>query len=453
MGKHVVVIGGSAAGLAATLAAKREKPETSITVFDEDPYIPYRRPNIAGIVEGVFRNVKDLQVFLRDLRRLGVKVVNNAKVIEINHNSKVLKVKLPTGVEKVNYDTLVLATGAEAIKQDVEGVHLKGVFTFRKLSDALKISKYVEGKNVKKAVVIGASFVALLLTEALVKRGIKVGIVVRSRVLRKMLEPVQSIIVEKYLAKEGVEVYKGVVLEKILGKKYVEKTVLSSGEAVKTDIVVFAIGAKPSIKLAEKIGCKIVGNILDVDKHMETSISGIYAAGDCTYSWDLITESKTYIPNATVASIYGKVAGLNALGLNIEAPSVLRIQFEKILGLNIVTCGYTGEEAKKIGLNAKTVDLTEELKKVFKLWKNRILNIMVTVNGKGKVIGVEAIGLNNITSLTYPYIYAIKEKMVLNEISKLHPPIPSMVKTITLPATIFTSQYLRKTLDLGKTYR
>ena len=425
MNKSIVIIGSSIAGMTAAIAAKDTCPQCSVTVLDEDLDMPYRRPSITSILEGTTRDIEDIAIYHDSARELGIKILRGFKAIDLNASNQVLKVmKIDGSTSEITYDVLILATGAKVSKLDIEGVNLKGVFTFRSAKDALDITKYIE--HHKKVVIIGASFTALLTAEALIKRGLKISMVVRSRVLRRLVEPSTSDIIESYLKKVGVNLLKKVTVEKIIGENKVEKVLLSDGRIIDADVVIFAIGSKPRVDLAMKAGTRIVQGVIDVNKFMETSIPNIYAAGDCAYSWDLITGNKIYVPTATTASTFGKVAGLNAVGKSIEAPKIIRIQYERFLDLEIISAGYTSDEAIAVGLPAKHMDLTNEIIRRYNLWRTNIIKLDVTLGSKDRIIGVRVIGLHNSRLFAYPFIYAIAKGLKLSDVlEKLHPTIPA----------------------------
>jgi len=431
MSRSVVIIGSSIAGMSAAIAAREACPQCPVTVLDEDPHMPYRRPSITSILEGTIRDIPDISMYRKAIENSRVKVLRGFKAIDIDPVNQVLKIAKPDGSKaKIYYDSLVLATGAEASKQNIEGVDLRGVFVFRNAKDALEINEYA--KYSKKAIIVGASFVALLLTEALIRKGLKVLMVVRSRVLRKLIESQASDIIENYLRRIGVEILKGVTIKKIMGKRRVEGAILSDGRSIDSDMVIFAIGSIPRTALATKLGSRVIRGVIDVDNYMQTSVPNVYAAGDCAYSWDLITGNKVYAPTATIASTYGKVAGLNAAGKLMEAPKIIRIQYERFLDLEIISIGYTSDEARAMNLSAKCMDLTDEFKKEYSLWRANVIKLDVTMRGKDKVIGTEIIGLHNSRVFAYPFIYAITKGLKLSEIlEELHYPIPSLSAKFT----------------------
>ena len=425
MSKHIVIIGASAAGLAAATRIKKESPDSRVTIIDKDANMPYRRPSITGIIEGTL-DLSDIAIYSREIESLGIKLFKGSRVSKIIPSRSVIKVVNPNGSEDIiNYNSLIIATGAEARFPSVEGSNLNGVFIIRKAEDAIKISKYLEQS--RKVAVVGAAFVALLVTEALVRRELKTYLIIRSRVLRRLVGESASEVIEKYLQSGGVILVKGVTVSKIVGDKKVEKISLSDGSTINVDCLIFAIGANPETELASEAGIKTEHGIIDVDRYMETSVSGIYAAGDCSFSWDSITKSKVYNPIASIASSSGEIAGLNAIDKHVEAPYSLRFQYEKILGLEIITAGYTYEECKKSEISAEYKDLSEEIKEQYPLWRSRILKMDVVTRGKGEILGFQIIGRENARMFASPFLSAMLEDLKLEDALKLlNAPIPSL---------------------------
>jgi NADPH-dependent 2,4-dienoyl-CoA reductase/sulfur reductase-like enzyme len=248
------------------------------------------------------------------------------------------------------YDFLVMATGAEAIRLDIPGRDLEGVYVFRDLTDALKMKSYLNEKGCKKAVLIGAGYIGMEMCEALRSLGIEVKVMdILPRPTVRWDAEFTKMIVEE-LAKNQVEFLpetKPLAIEK--GKEYRLKLQTSGGE-MDADLVLMGVGTKPNTALAKSMGLALGGSgAIKVDFRQKTSRDGVYAVGDCCEVFHKVAGRWVYIPLGDVANKQGRVAGQNIGGYPAEFPGVVGAQAFKVFNLEVAATGLTEEEAAKYG--------------------------------------------------------------------------------------------------------
>jgi NAD(P)H-nitrite reductase large subunit len=226
----------------------------------------------------------------------------------------------------------------------VEGRDLEGVFTFTKLDDVKEIRKYLEERNVEKAVVIGGGLIGLKATEALMELGIKITIVeLADRILGLTLDKKASSILQSALEREGVRVITGNTAQELRGRGKVEEVVLRSGEVIPANIVLFAIGVSPAVDFLSGSELKINRGVL-VNERMETNIPNIYAAGDVVELDNILMGRKQVIAIWPNASDGGKVAGENMLGGESEFRGSFPMNSVEICGIPTISMGITEPE-------------------------------------------------------------------------------------------------------------
>lgn len=411
---RIVVVGGGTAGLTAADAAKRTCPDSKVTILGEEPFT-YRRPALTSIIEGEIKEPKQISIFPQTyLSSLNVEMRAGVRVVEIDSRNNLVKHTNSRGsTETVNYDRLILATGGYATKPILEGVDKAGVFTFRTFHDALEISRWAE--KVSSATVVGAGFIGLLAAEALAKRGLDVNLLARSRTLRRILEADLAKTIQSAAGRHGVKVLTGVSIEKIGGGDHVEWVETSAGK-VYSDLVVFAIGVKPSTELAEAAGVSVGKFGITINERMQTSIEDIYAAGDCIEVVELITQRKAYLPIGSLAAAEGKIAGSNSAGGSIESKGFLRAQDEELFDLHIVSIGHATESAREANLKAEAVDITTP--RSYSLRGIRGLQAKFILNADNDLIGAQLItSRHDLLAKSYPPILLnlIREETNLTE--------------------------------------
>jgi NADPH-dependent 2,4-dienoyl-CoA reductase/sulfur reductase-like enzyme len=362
--KRIVVIGGSAAGMMAAISAAKQDPTAEVTVVTGDR-IPYRRPAIPALIAGYITTPAGAKVFSPEtLARYNIKLICPAEATNIDPKSKAISILFNGKEEKLVYDAAVLAAGASPLIPKIPGSDKKGVCTFTTYEAAAEIVETVSGersrtaKNADSAVVIGAGFIALEIAEALMHKGLDVYFNVRSRILRKLLEPEVSDFLTKKFERQGLKMLTGEEISEIGGADRVEY-VLHKGGKIAANLVVVGTGVKPSIALAEKCGIELgQTGAIKVDNYLQTSIKNIYAAGDCAESPDLGTGRFIYSPVGSIGASAGKIAGANAAGAKEKTKGFLRAQADQILGLQIFSIGHSTTSAEELGLKVKVHNLS-----------------------------------------------------------------------------------------------
>jgi NADPH-dependent 2,4-dienoyl-CoA reductase/sulfur reductase-like enzyme/nitrite reductase/ring-hydroxylating ferredoxin subunit len=302
--KSVVVIGGGAAGSAAVEMLRRCDYKGSITVIDPDESAPYDRPNLSK--DYLAGNAPEDWIPLRPpgfYERHGVRIVR-AEASRIDTARRVVV----AGKEEIAFDRLLLATGAQPIELPIPGSRLPSVHYLRSLADSRKIIKAIEGK--RRAVVIGASFIGLEVAASLRAREIEVHVVAPETVpLERVLGTKLGEFIRSLHAEKGVQFH--------LGRKPASVTergvALDDGSSIDADLVVFGVGVRPRLELAESAGLKVDRGVV-VSTQLETSVAGIYAAGDIARFPDARTGEPIRIEHWVVAQRMGQAAARNMLG-------------------------------------------------------------------------------------------------------------------------------------------
>jgi len=358
--RKIVIIGGSAAGMMAAIAAAKENPDADITVLTQDQ-LPYRRPAIPALIADYITGPEGARVFPPEaLAKYGIKLILPAEATNLDPNNRVISVSSNGKKEKLSYDAVVIATGGYPLIPRIAGSDKKGVFTFTTYEAAAGIVDAAKSANC--AVVIGASFIALEIAEALMHRGLDVYFNVRSRILRKLVEPDVSELLMQRFERRGLRMLAGEAISGIGAETHVEY-VIHKRKKIATNLVVMGTGVKPNVALAEKCGIKLgPSGAIKVDNRMQTSVADIYAAGDCAESPELGTGRFVYSPVGSIGASAGKIAGRNAAGANQQTNGFLRAQADQILGMQIFSIGHSTTSAKEVGLEVKVHNLTVPVK-------------------------------------------------------------------------------------------
>lgn len=341
-----VIIGNHAAGLSAAETLRAGDRKREITVISQEDVPPYSRCLIPYLVAGQ-KKVEDIlhkpADFYKRNRIETLFDVEAAKVLTKN------KAVLLADGRKVQYDSLIIATGATPDTPRIPGVKNKGVFSFRTLKDAERISAHCEDRKVKAAVVLGGGLVGLKAALALAERGKQVKMVVGSpNVLSQIVAAQEAALVEEYLAGLGIEVVARTDPARILGAKSVEGVESTEGKTIPCQLVVHGKGVKANVDLVKGSEVKVQYGIV-VDDHCRTSVPDVYAAGDAVQSRDDVRGEKWINALWPLAVEEGRVAALNILGQETELRPRTSMNSLKIGDLALISCGLTGAREKVEG--------------------------------------------------------------------------------------------------------
>jgi NAD(P)H-nitrite reductase large subunit len=342
-----VIVGASAAGIGAVEAIRDVDPVGTITVISEEPCPQYSRPMISDFVSGKATFQKMM------CRENDFWKTNNVEALTgrtaVNLNTAEKYVALEKG-DRVEYEKLLIATGGKPFVPKMEGSDKEGVFTFTKIEDAERLAEKLE--TATSVVVVGGGLIGVSVTEALVKRGLKVTLVeLQDKILSLLLDPKGSDIIENAIRKAGVTIVNGQSVQRIIGKpenvRTVGSIILTKGEQVPCDAVIVAIGVIPRTELVAGTDVKLNRGII-VDNFMQTNVPDVYASGDVAEAYDFTLNQNRLLPLWPLAVAEGKVAGYNMAGKKTEYAGGTNMSSLKYFGIPVISMGITNPRDKSL---------------------------------------------------------------------------------------------------------
>jgi NADPH-dependent 2,4-dienoyl-CoA reductase/sulfur reductase-like enzyme/rhodanese-related sulfurtransferase len=404
VGKKIVVIGGVACGPKAAARARRRDAAVEITVVERGPFVSYAGCGLPYYIGGV---VEDLEGLMRNsfgtLRDLvyfdkvkNIRVLARTEALRIDRAKKTVRVKDLAGGKKseLDYDRLVLATGAVPVKPPIPGMELGNVFTLRHPQEAEVIRKKIEAGEADRVCIIGAGRVGLEVAEALSNQAVETTMVdVAPQVLTGVLDRDLAAVVARALRDEKVVLYLGEGVKSFAGEGGVVRKVVTDRREIETDAVIVAVGVRPEVTLAKEAGLELgrTGAIL-VDDHLRTSDPVIFAGGDCAENASLVTGEKVWAPLGSTANRHGRVIGDNVTGGDARFPGIVGTGVLRTLGLNVGGAGITEDKARQCGYDPISCLSPSGDKSHFYPGGKPIIVKLVADRKSGKLLGGQVIG-------------------------------------------------------------
>jgi NADPH-dependent 2,4-dienoyl-CoA reductase/sulfur reductase-like enzyme/nitrite reductase/ring-hydroxylating ferredoxin subunit len=302
----IVIVGGGAAGFAAAEMLRRQDYRGSIVMLSSDAAPPVDRPNLskdylAGSAPEDWLPLRPDGFYAG--AHIDLRLTTDVASIDTRARNVIL-----AGGGTVPYDRLLLATGAEPVRLPIPGSHQPHVHTLRSLGDCRAIID--SAKGARRAIVIGASFIGLEAAAALRARDIEVHVVApEQRPMERVLGPGMGDFVRALHEEHGVIFHLGDTVVAMDGND----SKLNSGLVLGADVVVMGVGVRPRLALAEQAGLALDRGVV-VDAYLETSIPGIYAAGDIARWPDPHSKENIRVEHWVVAERQGQTAAHNMLG-------------------------------------------------------------------------------------------------------------------------------------------
>lgn len=339
---RVVIIGAGPAGVTVAETLRQHDHQSDIIMLTDEPYAPYSPP---AMIE-YFQSGRDVHFWrgqdLPERLDMDYRPGTRATAVMPEENSVSL-----ANDEAFAYDRLVIATGGR-LYAPVEGAEKPGIYNFKSLSAAEELLQLVKGGRAKSALIVGAGFIGVEIGLLLADLGVAVTQLVRSRVMRSMLDPESSEMVLDMLRKRGIRVLGGDDADAVafLGEPRAQAVKMRSGVELSADLLVAATGLRPNIEYLAGSGIETGWGVL-VDDHLRTNFADIYAAGDVAETKDRITGERyvhAIFPNAVAQ---GQIVAHNLLGWDTAYEGADSMNSLKHLGLPVMAVGQTeGEELR-----------------------------------------------------------------------------------------------------------
>ena len=354
MAKYLIV-GGVAGGATTAARLRRLDEQAQIIMFERGKYISYANCGLPYYIGGVIQDRERLFVQTPESfkARLNVEVRTQQEVISIDRQGKQITVRRKDGTEYTeSYDKLVLSPGADPLRPPIPGIQDEVIFTLRNVPDTDKIKEFISQHQVKHAVVVGAGFIGLEMTENLHHQGIKVTIVEMAEQVMTPLDYEMAASVHQHLKTKNVEFYLKDGVSSFVRDVNGLQVRLKSGRSINADLVILSIGVRPDSGLAEQAGLDLGTNKgIKVNEYLQTSDPDIYALGDAIVYPNPITGQEGFTYLAGPANRQGRLVADNIVKGNVRKyQGSISTAIAKVFDLTVAATGVAEKVLRKAGI-------------------------------------------------------------------------------------------------------
>jgi NADPH-dependent 2,4-dienoyl-CoA reductase/sulfur reductase-like enzyme/rhodanese-related sulfurtransferase len=398
--QRILIVGGVAGGASCAARSRRLSESAEIIIFDRGPYVSFANCGLPYYVGDVIKKEEHLLVATPELfrQRFNIEVRLRSEVVHIDRGKRLVEVNdLERGtVCSEQYDALVLSPGAHAIRPDLPGIDLPGIFSLRTIPDSRQIRQWIDQYEAGQAVVVGGGYIGMEMVENLHKRGIAVTVVEKRPQVMPLLDPEMAAPIQESLVRHGVKLCLNESVTRFeQGKGHRIVLGLQSGGQVEADLVIMCIGVRPNTGLAQEAGLAIgeSGGIV-VNAHMRTSDPHIWAVGDAVEVRDVVTGQTGVVPLAGPANRQGRIAADVIMG---RRHGFRGVQGTSVVGILDQVAAFTGASEKTL----KRLGMWERMEKVYLHPGHHagyypgaapITLKLIFTRGKGRIVGAQAVG-------------------------------------------------------------
>ena len=445
MSNRVVIIGGTAAGTKAAATARRRNPKLDIKLFQSGADVSYSAcgmPYHLSDVEAVPRKflvARTPEQFGKD--GIDVRVGHHVEAIDVG-KAEVSVTDLASGKSwQEPFDQLMIATGGEPIAPPIpvaEGA--LPVVTLRNLSDIDRIGTLTQ--KAKRAIIIGGGYIGLEMAETFHALGKQVALAELAPRLLPNFDENVAVAVQYHLEENGVELHMGTAVTEITQSG----VRLDSGAEIIGDLVLMAIGMRPSTELANSIGVTLGPNgAIETDGGQRTNIANVFAAGDCTLARHRISGQNIWMPLGDIANRQGRVAGENIAGGEATFSGILGTAIFKVFKLGVAITGLNEAQANDAGFDVVSATIKAPTRARY-MPASHVIELTLIADAKsGRLLGAQAVGENGVDKAIDTIAAGLWGELTAHDMSEIDlayaPPYSPVISPVQVVA-----QVLRKKL-------
>ncbi|MDQ0269654.1 CoA-disulfide reductase [Cytobacillus purgationiresistens] len=417
-----VIIGGDAAGMSAAMQIVKSVKDAEIVILEQGDIYSYGQCGLPYVISGVIPSTDDL--IARDIKtfrdKYGMDAKTNHLVQSINPETKTVSGQhIHSGKAfHLQYDKLLIASGASPVIPNWEGTSLNGVHALKTIPDANAIIRNLK-EDVQDVTIIGGGYIGLEMAEGFKYLGKNVRLIERGAYVGKIFDQDMTEHIHDEAKKHQIELIVNENVIAINGALSVESVRTDQGE-YKADLVLICIGIEPNTAFIHGTGINTgIKGAIQTNRYMETSVKDIYAAGDCALQYHMVKDRDDYIPLGTTANKQGRIAGLNMAGKSRIFKGITGSSIVKFMNLTLGKTGLSEKEAKALNIPYETVKV--EAKDIAGYYPgSRPIYVKLTYRSDNhRLLGGQIIGEKGVDKRIDVLATALYNRMTIRDIEDL----------------------------------
>ena len=419
---RIVIVGGVAGGMSCAARARRLDESAEIIVLERGEHVSYANCGLPYYVGGEITDPAKLLVQTPQSLHaaLGLDVRTRHEVTGLDAEDRVVTVATPDGTERIGYDALVLAPGAQAARPPIPGLDSPRVRTLRTVDDALALREQVE-TGARRAVVLGAGFIGIEAAEALARQGLDVTVVELADHVLPPLEAELAALVTGELRDLGIELRTGIGAAGIQQGAEHDLVALGDGTLLPADLIVLSVGVRPDTVVFEDAGVACERGAIMVDERGRTSIPDVWAVGDATLSIDAVTGIRRPVALAGPANRAGRLVADDILRPGVARPIPHPVG-TAIVRIGSVTAALTGANRAALdaaGVEHRTIHLHPNQHAGYFPGAAQLHLILHFRDTDGRLLGAQAVGAEGVDKRIDVLASAIRAGMSVDDLIDL----------------------------------
>ena len=422
--RRILVVGGLAAGPSAAAKAVRTNPRSVVTLFEATETVSYGICEAPYAVAGIISDEQKLVAYtpaqLKEKKGIEVKTLRLVEKIIPSHHTILVRNLKSHSVDSYEYEKLILATGSEPRRLNLEHEDARNVFHLCSREDTLHILNFIRLEKPTKAVIIGGGYIGMEMSEALRTQGMDVTVVHRHRLPMAGLERETRERIVEELEKNQVQFITNATVQGLVaGSDGKVRHVVTNRGTFECDLIILSLGVEPNTALAHdaKIRIGAFGGIL-TDERQQTSLDDVYAAGDCCEVKNIVTGKPMYLPLATVASRAAWVAGENAAGGRATFKGAIRALAVKVFNIEVAQVGISSEEARSLKFPIAMESVTAYAKVGIMPDAQKITVTLMIDQRSGRVLGANVYGAHGAVLRANTLGVAIQHRLTIDDVAR-----------------------------------
>ena len=445
----VVIVGGDAAGLSAASKLSRDDPDREVIVFERGRWVSYAHCGEPYFVKGEVEKLDDLlSLSPTEIDERGINLQREHEVISVDTDARTVTVKGPDGAFEQPYGDLVVATGARARTAPIAGSELTGAFTIHGLDsaaalralltppaefavddlgggdsvDRAELARYGAMEPPETAAIVGGGYVGVEMAEALDAWDIDVHLFQRSALPVPMFGEAVGETVADHLREHDVDLHLGAEVEELLGDDgHVAGVRCGDGSTLDADLAVVGVGVAPNVEIIEETPVELgQSGAIAVDEYGETTVDGVYAAGDCAEDRHVVTGEPSWVPLGLTANRAGRAIGQTLAGTPTETGGIAGTAVVKAFDEE---CGRAGivdaEEARDAGFDPVSRTITAGSRSGYYPGNEKTMVTLVADRETGRLIGGSIVGRDRAAVRIDTVATALEGGLTVEEVERL----------------------------------